>query len=241
MLLINRVGTICLAWVLLQATAWAIVVPTINTSTTQNNFTPSNADLVNFNAATLQAATPIGFTVDSGLAFSNINNGVSASTSQGTFEFEGNGGGTWTAEFTLNTTLNPLGYSISRIDSIASWQDGRAAQRATVTYNTVSDPTFQPLGTYTTALMGSGGSSRIRLEDDINVLAAGVKTIRIDYTAATGTTLMPIIQEVDVFGTPTLAAVPEPAGLVIWSILGAVGVVFGWRKIRARTSSSPCK
>jgi len=127
--------------------------------------------------------------------------------------------------FTLDTSVNTLGYSLSGITSIAGYNGGYSAeladQKYTVSYSTVAAPTvfisltsvdFEP---FTTG--GGNASTEVNLID--LTTAVGVKSLRFTFSvpaAETGIQAGQLIREIDVFGSPTLA-VPEPS---TWALLG---------------------
>ncbi|MCA9268345.1 MAG: PEP-CTERM sorting domain-containing protein, partial [Planctomycetales bacterium] len=69
----------------------------------------------------------------------------------------------------------------------------------------------------------------LRQEYDLNtrVAATGLRFVTADGGIAGGFA----IDEIEVYGTP----VPEPGSVVIWTLLGAVGAAFVWRRSQKRT------
>lgn len=184
------------------------LIADVITSRDVDYFAPSDDDLVNAGSRSLLAATPIDFELDQpALAFDYIHDGkTAASTLSGTFENENSARvpsqSSWTAEFQLDTTTSAQGYDIERIETISSWHDQRAGHSVIISYNTVAQPQFERLGVFTTGLI-DGGSGSVRILRKAGPIASGVKTIRLQFFRTSGTKLSPIIQEVDVVGTPT--------------------------------------
>lgn len=126
--------------------------------------------------------------------------------------------------FTLNTTVNTLGYTLNEITSIAGYNGGYSAeladQKYTVSYSTVAAPSiFVSLASvdYEPYTTGGGNSSS---EVDLTNLGAvtGVKSVRFTFsvpTTETGIQAGTLIREIDVFGSATLE-VPEPS---TWALL----------------------
>ena len=109
-----------------------------------------------------------------------------------------------TSTFNLNTTTNPLGYSLSTIRVFSGWADGRAGQSYAIYYALVGSPsTFTLLGTVSAT--SAGGSLVTSTYDSTGAyLQTGVSAIRfvmIDINSYTGSST--VIREIDVIGVPT--------------------------------------
>ncbi len=132
--------------------------------------------------------------------------------------------------FSLDLTASPLGYHLSEIDTIASWDTGRDGQQYSVQYSTSADPdTFLALATVPlfnpSQPAFDHAHTRIRLTDTGGVLATDVAKLRFTFTSFenNGTAY----REIDVLG----AAVPEPSqyAAVVGLALAGFGV---WRRAR---------
>lgn len=155
------------------------------------------------------------------------------------------GGATMT--FLLDVSVNTNGYTLTRLDSFASWDEGRDGQEYTVAYSTVSAPTtFVDLVTisqFNPVAFSNYSNSKVSLTDDSGPLATHVAAVRYTFTSfeSDGTAY----REIDAFGSVTAvtAAVPEPSSLML-AMLGAVGLLPAMRAARGRkagrqTSESP--
>lgn len=147
------------------------------------------------------------------------------------FAIAGGGSGTGTfATYTLDTSVNLLGYDLTSIAVYGGWNDnGRDQQLYTAAYSLVGDPNFTdlPFVDFNPPVPGNVQSAtRATFSDDTAAfLISRVDEIRFTFTPApengyTG------YAEIDVLGSPT---VPEPASLALF--LGAVGAV-GLRRRR---------
>ena len=108
-----------------------------------------------------------------------------------------------TSTFNLNTTTNPLGYSLSTIRVFSGWADGRAGQSYAIYYALVGSPsTFTLLGTVSAPLTG-GSLLTSTYESTGQYMLNGVSAIRLvmidNGLAGSGT----VIREIDVIGVPT--------------------------------------
>jgi hypothetical protein len=215
-----------------------------HSSSSQTAFTPSATDLVNAGQPTLTGRVETGyapFSFGGGTSTANaLNDGIlGATTGNGTdlnttaFDIDG----TWTTTFNLNTTLNPQGYDISSIVTIAAWANNAGAtrtdQRYSVQYTTVSNATPQTLGagpfSYNPNDGGGNASSQITLRDSsgpgntIDVLT-GVNSLIFNFMPTNGVDVtQTTYREVDVFGQATVP-VPEPSSC-LFAAIGAIGLV----------------
>lgn len=161
-------------------------------------------------------------------------NGLNDADPGGDFDDEGIsalGGQAWAAdgnnvsfrEFNLGLGSG-LGFDITEIQSIASWQGaGFSNQHYTVSVRFVGDAGFTPLTTvdyqpFPALPANNGGSTKVNVTDNTGVLASGVEAIRFDILDTTsndggGT----VFAEIDVFGSFT---VPEPSAAVLLGLGG---------------------
>jgi MYXO-CTERM domain-containing protein len=227
--------------------AEATVIPTPAFSDTQlAAFTPSATDLVNFDQATLTSRTEVGYApFSNGGATSTanaLNDGVLGPTTNsinpdlnGTaFDIDG----AWQTTFTLNTTLNPLGYDITSIATIAAWMVPRADQSYTVQYTTVGNAVPQTLGAFSYPPNASGNpavATMLTLSDSSgpgNTITGltGVASLIFNILPPGGNN-QTVYREIDVFGQPTGSPVPEPSSCLL-AAMGAVGLAFLARRRR---------
>jgi hypothetical protein len=154
--------------------------------------------------------------------FQTLNN--DGTTSNGARKSYAISGGSIT--YSLDTTVNTMGYDISSIGIFTGWQNGgRDGINVEVFYATVADPsTFVSLGTATQNGSGQYQTNEFSESVSPNVLAAGVKSIRFSFgsqeNGGTG------YKELDVIG---VAAVPEPSA----ALLGGLGALALLRRRRA--------
>ncbi len=180
----------------------------------QSAFAADTADLVNSDQATYSSLDASG-----GWAFggspTNLNNGTT-----GEYLAAIDDGGDWSATFTLNTSVNTLGYALTSITSIAGWNDSRANQTISVAYSLVGSDDFVTLGTYSnSAATGGDFTTKIALTDDTGVIVSGVDQVRITISATTN------MKEIDVAGY----AVPEPMTMGLLAV-GGVGMLIRRKK-----------
>ena len=194
---------------------------------TANVFTVSSTDLFQTNislASTTSGSLRFGTTsaVNDG-AFGQSGNSANPSTYAGWFS-----GSTFT--FELNVAANPSGYTITQLDSYASWDSGRDGQEYTVSYSTVAAPTtFTTLTTipqFNPAGSGNDFHTRVTITDQTGVLATGVASVRYTFTDfENGGT---IYREFD--GSGFVTSVPEPAA---GGLAAVAGLGVAWLRRRA--------
>lgn len=151
------------------------------------------------------------------------------------FGIAGGGSGTGTfVTYTLDTSVNTLGYDIISIAVFGGWNDnGRDQQLYTASYSLVGNPGFidLPLVDFNPAISPNlqSATRTILTEDTLPLLASGVDEVRFTFSPApengyTG------YAELDVIGTAT---VPEPGSvaLVVFG-LGFLGSLRGRRVFR---------
>lgn len=219
--------------------AAAVIVPTVDKASGTGidnaqsvaGFVIDLDDLISDDEPTLAGPpTATSFTVASGdpLNLNDQNPNLSTNDARDT-------DGSWSLAYALNTTLNPLGYTITRIDSYAGGTDeARTNQQFELFVSVVGDTAFTSLGTFNSGLplvtnvTGGGAVSRIRLTDNTGIIATGVDAVRFDFSPMTGQTVFTSHRAIDVIGTP----VPEPSMLGAAAIAMAVGAVRRRRRAR---------
>ena len=151
-------------------------------------FTVSSTDLLQTNlASTTDSISVSGENVHSGGTTASLTDGSFGDVGVGSGVGAGGGlaisGGSVT--YYLNTPGASPGYDISEVNVYTGWNDdGRDGQNYTVSYSTVSDPaTFIDISTVTRDESGKFEKSSVTESTAPNLLATGVKAIRITFNA----------------------------------------------------------
>ncbi len=133
-----------------------------------------------------------------------------------------------TITYTLDTSLNTLGYTITSINTYAGWANfPRGSQAYTVSYSLVGSATFTDLATITLNFDGFTQERYSITEDTTGILATGVDEIRFTLPAQQFDGVG--YKELDVFGT---AVVPEPSTLILFG-LGLTSLSLRRKRLRA--------
>ena len=138
------------------------------------------------------------------------------------------------ATYNLNTSLSPLGYNITSIESFMGWHehtDHQANQTYTVEVSTVdsSDYTLLTTVNYTPFTGGDQWNasyhySHVEIsEDSVAYLATGIDSIRFTFSSpgTEGRSPGTVIRELDVYGS----AVPESASIFM-TMIGSSLILF---------------
>jgi hypothetical protein len=197
------------------------------TDPAQEAYAISSTDLINSGSPSLLSMTDTGyapFSFDGGTSTTAALNDGSAgiayasgngALSTGTFDLDG----TWTSTFFLNG-----GYTISQIDTIASWPAQRASQAYNLSVRYVGNLTFTPVTTIN-FYVASDQSSKIVITDGSGPLAVNVDAIQFDFVTPTGGgSPESVYREIDVTGALTIIPEPSSLGLVA---LGGVALMLG--------------
>ena len=185
----------------------SIIQSDFSNNTSQTFFPCSTNDLINAGQPTFSSMDPVT-SPQYGNPSALNNGGVGGVDSMGD---EGVGSdGAWTETFTLDTSVNTNGYSITNIATFAGWASDRVTQRYSLYIAYQGDPSpgkFYLYGTYE-FIYNPGDrycSSKIELTDTTGVIASNVCAIRLVF--GTGGA---IYREVDVLGVPTATAYVPP-------------------------------
>jgi hypothetical protein len=149
--------------------------------------------------------------------------------------------GDWTLTFTLNTSVNTLGYNITQILSLSAYATYGAysQQRYDVYTAPVGSSNFTELGTGGTngSPLGASGEENLLTyqaasNPGVTPIATGVGAVQfvIHYGTDNVNTTVGCYREIDVIGTAT--ATPEPGTLALLAA-GLAGLLcYAWRKRR---------
>jgi hypothetical protein len=203
----------CLTLLRLEAN---VLVTGINTSGTGTGNAygadASNSDLVNTGSASL-ASTTLSTPVTGSFSSTAHNNGAvgdPSTTADITFWLNAQVGNTYSITYTLDTSVNTLGYVINSIQTLHGWTNSSGTQKNQtyeVFVSTVGSPAFTPLATVAYApfpTSSNTASTKVNITEVVTgILASGIDEIRFTYTVATGGSQpSPTIREIDVFGSP---------------------------------------
>jgi hypothetical protein len=183
-----------------------------------------NNDLINQGTATLLRAVQTNYSAypfyqHADAADTVLNNGsIGSNTTWATsatsaFDLDG----VFTITYQLNLATATRGYDLTRIRSYAAHEDNRTGQHYSVLVDYVDDGlgNFVSLGSFIgTNAGGSNQASRMTLANDtapgVAAFASGVGAIQF-ITSAAGIPASTVWRELDVEGSATPGAVPEPS------------------------------
>jgi autotransporter-associated beta strand protein len=199
----NRfLASIALAFASFTAAISAQIVVSGETNN-DTGFTVSSTDLLQTNLA----STTDDISVNTGE--NAASGGSTSSLTDGTFGALGAGGGLaisgGSVTYYLDTPGASPGYDISQVNVYTGWNDdGRDGQNYTVSYSTVSAPTtFIDIATVTRDESGKLEKSSVTESTAPNLLATGVKAIRITFNGQENGAVG--YKEIDVIGsTPVI-------------------------------------
>ena len=212
------------------APARAAVTVSYQVDPAQGAFGVSSTDLINSGSPDLLGRTDTGYTpfsFDSGTSTTAaLNDGLqgvsyaagNGALSSGAFDLDG----AWTSTFFLNG-----GFTIDRIETVASWVAARASQGYMVSLRLAGNPAFTLLTTID-YMVSPAQSSRIVISDTSGPLGSNVDAIRFDFFTAAGgvSSREAVFRELDVIGTP----VPEPSSMGLFVFGGAALLLGRFRK-----------
>jgi len=180
-------------------------------SNNDTGFTVSSTDLLQTNLASTTDSISVNTTENNAIG------GSVALLNNGSFGAAGASGGICinggSVTYDLNTPGASPGYDISAVNVYTGWNDdGRDGQNYTVSYSTVGNPgTFIDIATATQDGAGKFESTSITQGTAPNLLATGVKAIRITFNGQENGGVG--YKEIDVIGS---TPVPTPRNLT-WS------------------------
>jgi hypothetical protein len=227
--------------------AWGTVVQTNESSLESELAYPVIAtDLINAGQPTLASVVHFDFVGSQEASADNLNNGspgisafvpdnngYTAATATTAIDVGGILYAEWTSTYFLNLSGAPLGYDITRMQSISGWPDQRSSQRYEALVSVVGDASFTTLGEFkflSPVFIGTN-STRITLTDSSGVLASGVDAIKFYFLVGgfDGTEKELLYREMDVFGTPTVPPQGVPGDYNNNGIVDGADYVV-WRK-----------
>lgn len=143
--------------------------------------------------------------------------------------------------YTLDTSVNTLGYNITSIVTYAGWADAnRGTQAYTVEYSTVASTNFATLVVVPFNKDGFTQQQIAIIENTTGILASGVDAIRFDFGDVTGSQEFSGVgyKELDVLGEPTEGLYEGPVTVPNYSFedpilsSGALhhGAISGWTR-----------
>ena len=186
----------------------SIIQSNSSNNTSQTFFPCSTADLINAGQPTFLSMDPVT-SPQYGNPSALNNGGLGGVNSIGD---DGVGRDSpWTETFTLDTSVNTNGYTITNIATFAAWQSDRVTQRYDLYFAYQGDPTpgkFYAYGTYVLFYNNNGDpycSTKIELTDTTGVIASNVCAIRLAFGSGGA-----IYREIDVLGVPTATAYVPP-------------------------------
>jgi PKD repeat protein len=188
----------------------AVLVTGVTTNGISNAYGDevSASDLVNAGQSTFSSVAFSTTPYKSNI--SAVNDGVVGADTLTDIVFWNNAvsGATYSVTYTLDTSVNTLGYDITSIQTINGWEDNSGDQKNQnyeVFVSTVDSAAFTSLAAvaylpYTTNT--TTASTKVNItEDETGLLASGIDQIRFTYTVALGgQNPSPTIREIDVFG-----------------------------------------
>jgi PEP-CTERM motif len=228
--------------VAIAAPAFAVVVTTTDNQVgpggVGSTFTPSyvvsSTDLINglapsasggdFAATEITGGTPV---LTDGVYGTITEPGGAPDRTHLIFGIAGGGGGSGTfVTYTLDTSVNTLGYDITSIAVFSGWNDnGRDQQLYRAAYSVIGSPLFNdlPLVDFN-PVIGANLQSATRTilsENALPFLATGVDQVRFTFDTPAPENGYVGYAEIDVIGAP---AVPEPgAAALLLTGLGLLG------------------
>lgn len=124
-----------------------------------------------------------------------------------------------TYTFSLDTSVNTLGYDISSVDIFSAWTDGRAGHDIDLLFSTDGGSSFTSV-INSVLNTGSGEFVSTRIDDtDGDLLGTGVTDVQFVVRAGGNVGGGTVFREIDVNGIAT-TAVPEPSSVFVLAGFG---------------------
>ena len=208
-ILLRFVALISMLLVMHSSVFCQVSVVGMHEDTSQVFWSGIGNDLINDGSPTLQGVvgTSLGGAIINGDTSSSVN-GELMYLDQSSYSIT----------YTLNTSINTLGYDIISIDSYAGWTKWRVNQIYDITYTTMANSAPIALAQVSYLPVKNGVpaennmSTRIHVSNPSDVLATGVKSITFTFKGDTTqpasgvATVGAIYRELDVVGRPSQAA-----------------------------------
>ncbi len=182
----------------------------------------SSTDLINAGQPTLSSAT-VSATFGAVFPGTGINDGNYTNTTTHNAFFQSGPQFPATATYSLNVSVNTLGYTLTSIKSFMGWQGfssmAQGNQTYTIEYSVVGSALYSPLATVAYSPFTGDGTnfdSMVTVTDTGGTLASGVDSIRFTFADPGPSINNPgtVVREIDVIGSPTGGA---PSALTIGS------------------------
>ena len=190
----------------------------------------TTGDLIYTSSSTLASQSATG--TSTGKNAPGTNDGTAALSLDGAATyFNSNSGGSVTYNFKGSST----GYSITKVISYAGWQSNNtyfSNQVYNLKVKTVSDPTFVTVASVSFTPDANGAdSSLVTLTPGtgLTTIATGVTAVQFVFGSLPAHSDGVVYQELEVYGSPTGAAAPEPASLAMFGF-GAAGLLLVRRR-----------
>ncbi len=142
-------------------------------------------------------------------------------------------GNNTTITWQLDLGASAAGYDITGVNVYSGWRDGgRDRQDYTARYATVADPgNFVDIASIAGFNPSPSASGESLITDDTGLIASGVGEIQLFFPGQENG--YSGYREIDVLGSAVAGpAVPEPASIAIWSLLGLCLAGYGYRRRR---------
>ena len=215
----KSIGVFALMFVVAGAVEASIVEGNVSTNVFPGYSTASAVDLVNSGQSSL-LSMDVSVAPHGAFPATSLNDGISNSSANNKNVYFNNLPSTVT--FTLDTSVNTLGYDITGVNTFAGWNDNKgqfANQKYDLLVSVVGSADFTSIHSLLYNPIADAtafGASWVSLSDDSGLMATGVDAVRFVLQSPGSAT---VYQEIDVMGFAT-TAIPEPATLGLIAIFG---------------------